>query len=115
MRQADAPVQPATTRLCIASYNVHRCIGTDRRHDPERIATILKALDADIVGLQEVDARYHVEGGIDQAEYLARRTGRELVEGITLRRHEARYGNALLTRHPVTDVRLINLSVPGRE
>ena len=37
----------------VATYNVHSCIGTDGRHDPDRIATVIAELDADIVALQE--------------------------------------------------------------
>ena len=40
-------------RLRVATYNVHGCVGTDRRHDPARIASVVGELDADIVALQE--------------------------------------------------------------
>lgn len=44
-------------RLRLASYNIHKCVGLDRRRRPERIVAVLNALDADIVVLQEVDHR----------------------------------------------------------
>ena len=37
----------------VATYNVHSCIGGDGRHDPERVATVIAELNADIVALQE--------------------------------------------------------------
>ena len=40
--------------LRIATYNVHRCRGLDGRTRPERIAAVLRAIDADVVALQEV-------------------------------------------------------------
>lgn len=40
--------------LRIASYNVHKYMGLDFRRDPERIAAVIRSLDADIVSLQEV-------------------------------------------------------------
>ncbi|MER5171510.1 endonuclease/exonuclease/phosphatase family protein [Thioclava sp. GXIMD2076] len=43
--------------LRIASYNIHKCVGVDRRRDPNRIIEVLNTLDADIVALQEVDRR----------------------------------------------------------
>ena len=43
--------------LRIASYNVHGCVGTDRRKDAARIAEVIRELDCDTVGLQEVDHR----------------------------------------------------------
>ena len=44
----------APCRLAVASYNVHRCIGADGHHAPARIAQVLRELDADVIGLQEV-------------------------------------------------------------
>ena len=40
-------------RLRVATYNVHACVGTDGRHDPDRVASVIGELDADIVALQE--------------------------------------------------------------
>lgn len=39
----------------IVTYNVHRCVGNDRRLDVPRIAAVLAALNPDIVALQELD------------------------------------------------------------
>lgn len=27
--------------LRVATYNVHACVGTDRRHDPDRVAAVI--------------------------------------------------------------------------
>ena len=43
----------ARPRLRVATYNVHSCVGTDGRHDPDRVASVITELDADIVALQE--------------------------------------------------------------
>ena len=43
----------ARARLRVATYNVHACVGTDGRHDPDRVASVITELDADIVALQE--------------------------------------------------------------
>ena len=40
--------------LRIATYNVHRCIGLDRRTDPMRIARVIEGMNADVIALQEV-------------------------------------------------------------
>lgn len=42
----------------VASYNIRKAIGTDRRRKPERILAVLAELDADIVALQEADRRF---------------------------------------------------------
>jgi endonuclease/exonuclease/phosphatase family metal-dependent hydrolase len=101
--------------VVVATYNVHRCIGSDGRHDPDRVASVIRELDADVVGLQEVDAKPHIEHGLDQVEYLAAASGLTGIAGPTLKRHYGEYGNALLTRLPVRGVTLIDLSVGGRE
>ncbi len=44
--------------LRVASYNIHKCVGTDRRRNPERIMDVLREIDADIIALQEADRRF---------------------------------------------------------
>ena len=103
------------SQLTFASYNIHRCIGLDGRHDPDRIADVLRELEADVIALQEVDARYHVDDGVDQIAHLAEAVGYQAVPGPVLKSHRGSYGNGLLTRHPLVRVRRVDLSVPGRE
>jgi endonuclease/exonuclease/phosphatase family metal-dependent hydrolase len=96
--------------LVVATYNIHSCVGVDRRHDPERVAAVLRELRADIIGLQEVGAR-----PLEQWEYLAAQTGLHGVAGANVSDPRGRFGNALLTRFPVEAVRHIDLSVSGHE
>lgn len=103
------------TRCVVVSYNIHRCIGLDGRHDPERIARVIEELEPDVVGLQEVESRFGGDLDIHQLNYLAEETGFHAVAGTTVLRRDSHYGNALLTRHPVTEVRSYDMSVPGRE
>ncbi|MFD7158287.1 glycoside hydrolase family 3 N-terminal domain-containing protein [Kribbella sp. NPDC059898] len=49
---------PRDTRLTVASYNIHAGAGEDNVFDLDRTAQALKALDADIIGLQEVDVHW---------------------------------------------------------
>src|SRR5438270_12946107 len=44
--------------LTVASYNVRKAVGTDRRRDPQRVLDVLHEIDADIVALQEADKRF---------------------------------------------------------
>jgi endonuclease/exonuclease/phosphatase family metal-dependent hydrolase len=39
----------------VASYNIHRWVGLDGRHDCERTIKVIQELGAQIIGLQEVD------------------------------------------------------------
>ncbi len=41
----------------LASYNIRKAIGLDRRRKPGRIIDVINALDADVVVLQEADKR----------------------------------------------------------
>ena len=49
---------PHQTRLTVASYNIHAAAGEDNVFDLDRTAQALKALDADLIGLQEVDVHW---------------------------------------------------------
>jgi len=52
------------TKPCItvASYNVRKAIGTDRRRNPQRVLQVLEEIDADVVALQEADKRVGTRG-----------------------------------------------------
>ena len=60
-------------RVAIGSYNVHKCVGWDRRRAPSRIAAVLKELDCDIYALQEVDNEEGDGEDSMQLEYCRRR------------------------------------------
>jgi endonuclease/exonuclease/phosphatase family metal-dependent hydrolase len=95
--------------VIVASYNVHRCIGRDARCDPDRVAEVIREIDADVIGLQEVG------GDTDQVAHLAKHAGYHAVAGPTLLREDGHFGNALLTRVPTGEVRFVDLSITGRE
>jgi endonuclease/exonuclease/phosphatase family metal-dependent hydrolase len=105
---APAPLEYEPLR--IASYNIHRCKGTDGCRDVKRVAQVILELGCDTIGLQEVDS--HGGPGTDsrQLEYLAEATGMEAVAGTTMIRHDRNYGNALLTRRKILAVRRHDLS-----
>ena len=42
-------------RLRVATWNIHMGRGSDGRRDLERVARIIRDLDVDCIGLQEVD------------------------------------------------------------
>ena len=96
--------------LRIASYNIHQCVGTDRRRDVARVAQVIRELGCDTVGLQEVDSRPGPQSDSRQLEFLAAATGMQFVAGATIIRHDRDYGNALLTTRKILDVRRHDLS-----
>lgn len=100
--------------LKAATYNVHKCVGMDTRYDPERVASVIREIGSDLIGLQEVDNRPG-ERLSGQMDYLAKATGYTALHGPTIRRVDGHYGNVLLTRWPVLESRAIDLNVHGRE
>ena len=44
--------------ITVASYNMRKAIGIDRRRRPERVLEVLREIDADVVALQEADKRF---------------------------------------------------------
>ncbi len=97
----------------IATYNIHRAIGSDGLERPERTAAVLHELDADIIALQEVGYASGTPGNV--LEYLGESIQARVIEGATLRDERGHYGNAVLSRLPVSSVRLHDISVNGRE
>jgi endonuclease/exonuclease/phosphatase family metal-dependent hydrolase len=101
--------------VTVATYNIHRCIGTDGRYDAVRVAAVLGEIGAGIVALQEVENRGDATHASLQLDYLATTLGYTAVPGLRIVRRWKAYGNALLSRFPVVDVQRHNLSVTWRE
>ena len=91
----------------VASYNIHRGAGLDRRVNIERIADVLKEIDADLVGVQEVLR--------PQADELAERLDMQVAMGPTNKVNGQPYGNAVLTRLPIQSTQTFDLSWATRE
>jgi endonuclease/exonuclease/phosphatase family metal-dependent hydrolase len=89
----------AHVELRIATYNIHRCRGMDRRTSPARIAEVLRDIDADVVALQEVIGAG--PAGAGQAEEIGAALGMGWV--MTSVRHLRRhlFGNVVLSRFPI--------------
>ncbi len=102
------------TPLVVASYNIHRGVGLDRRLDVDRIARVIGEIGPDLVGLQEV-VREDGTAHADQALYLGARLDMTVVMGETRRWGSGTYGNAVLTRLPVLSTLRCDLSFHGRE
>jgi endonuclease/exonuclease/phosphatase family metal-dependent hydrolase len=84
----------------IATYNIHRCRGLDGRTRPERIAGVLRSIDADIVALQEVVGAGPHGGGHAEEIGAALGMGWVMAPARQLRGHH--FGNAVLSRLPIT-------------
>ena len=112
------------SELRIASYNIHRCYGTDGQYQPARIRRVLHELDAQVIALQEVESRLipdsressqPVSNHGELLDLLTEGSSWRYIEGPTLVREAGRYGNAILTSLPIEKYELINLSYKNRE
>jgi endonuclease/exonuclease/phosphatase family metal-dependent hydrolase len=83
----------------IATYNIHRCRGMDRRTVPARIVDVLRDINADVIALQEVIGAGLQGAG--QAEEIGAGLGMGWVMNSvrTLRHHQ--FGNVILSRYPI--------------
>lgn len=84
----------------IVTYNVHRCVGNDRRLDVARIADVLAALEPDIVALQELDVGRARTNHVDQASEIAERLDMACHFHAAMRVETELYGDAILSAHP---------------
>jgi endonuclease/exonuclease/phosphatase family metal-dependent hydrolase len=82
------------------TYNVHGFIGTDGVADPERVASVIEAAEADLVALQEVEFSGGAAGLRATAEWLASRLAMRCHFTLTRRGFSGGdFGNAVLSRH----------------
>jgi len=95
--------------LRVATYNVHSCVGTDRKYDPERILHVIKEIDADILALQEVGG--HFIDGVEQSHFFEHKLGMKALMSPNMRRRQSEYGNLLLAKGELGRHRLIELTV----
>lgn len=103
-------------KLLVASYNIHRAIGVDRRFRPDRIAAILGDHSPDVILLQEVDEGVPRSRELDLARELAADLGYpHYAVGHNVSLKKGRYGNATLSRYPILRERNIDLTVGRRK
>ena len=91
-----------TSRIRIATYNIHKCRGMDGRTSPERIAAVIGELDADVVAIQESLDVQEGRPKFDQARRIhGELKGYDRCFGENRTLHGGPYGNMTLSRFPV--------------
>lgn len=93
-------------RVRVLTYNVHHGEGTDGKIDLARIAAAIKRLEPDVVALQEVDKSTTRSQGVDQAAELGKLTGMHVAFGKTMDYAGGQYGEAILSKYPLTQVKV---------
>ncbi|ANT59758.1 metal-dependent hydrolase [Salipiger sp. CCB-MM3] len=101
--------------LKIASYNIRKAMGIDRRRDPARILQVLGQIDADVVVLQEADLRLGPRPAAIPRFLIAQETDYEVVP---LARNEVSlgwHGNAIFVRRGLEVTQTARIELPGLE
>jgi endonuclease/exonuclease/phosphatase family metal-dependent hydrolase len=83
----------------VATYNIHRCRGMDGRTSVERVAEVIRSIEADVVALQEVVGASLASPG--HAEELGALLGMGWVMAPARHLRGALFGNVVLSRHPI--------------
>ena len=86
---------PAAHEIVVATYNIHGCVGTDKRFDIGRIAAVIEEVGADVVAMQEVgDVRGRGPAG-NYATEIGERLGQAVLYQPTMLGGDRAYGNAI--------------------
>lgn len=101
--------QTNSTTLTVMTYNIHHGEGMDGVLDLERIAKVIKAQNPDLVALQEVDQNVERTNKVMQADVLAELTGMHSYFAKALDLQGGEYGEAILSKTPLTNSRIIDL------
>ncbi|MGK4199116.1 endonuclease/exonuclease/phosphatase family protein [Fusobacterium sp. HC1336] len=90
----------AEEKIKVVSFNI-AAGAKNFKADLNKTADAIKALDADIIGIQEVDRLTKRSGYVDQIKVLADLTGYNFVFGKTIDFDGGEYGIGILTKHPI--------------
>ena len=100
--------------LTVASYNIHKGIGTDRRRDLARTVAVISEIGADILALQEADTRFGTRTGLLDLESIRRDLGLIAVPLEGVGDAHGWHGNLLLVRNALVH-EVHQLILPGLE
>jgi len=104
--------------LRLVTWNIHGGLGADGRRDLARIAALLEDMKCDVAALQEVGDPHRGARDAevaDHASWLGRRLGWFVAYGPNLIVRGCPYGNAVLSRFPISRAQNYDLSVASRE
>ncbi|HEY0312139.1 MAG TPA: endonuclease/exonuclease/phosphatase family protein [Allosphingosinicella sp.] len=99
----------------VASYNMRKAIGTDRRRRPERTLAVLCELDADVVALQEADRRFGTRASAIPPHMIDEHSDYKPVSFETRDGSIGWHGNALLVKKAVEIAATEILHLPSLE
>lgn len=100
---------PKELKLRVASYNIRHCEGMDDVLNPFRTLRAIRNLNADIIGLQEVDHTVKRSGGMNQPAFLGEHLGMHTAFGAFMPYQGGEYGMAVLSKFPIVKVTPLRL------
>ena len=86
----------------VASYNIRKGVGLDRKRSPERILDVLAEIDADVIALQEADRRFGDRARVLSPQLLEEHGAWRAVDFGMRAASMGWHGNALLVRRDAT-------------
>lgn len=99
----------------VASYNIRKSIGTDRRRRPERTLEVLREIDADVIALQEADRRFGARAGVIPLHMLEDHSDYHAVPFDMRAESLGWHGNAILVRKSVKVIHREVIHLPSLE
>ena len=105
---------PLIQPLTVASYNIHKAVGTDRKRNPARTAAVIAEIGADILALQEADLRFGTRDGLLDLDVMRHDLGLIPVPIESMGRSHGFHGNLLLVRNALVE-EVHHLHLPGLE
>ncbi|MGR3710982.1 MAG: endonuclease/exonuclease/phosphatase family protein [Alterinioella nitratireducens] len=109
------PAPPAPDHLRVLSYNIHKCVGLDRRRDPHRVAQVIRGIGPSIAVLQEADKRLGPRPAALPPQVVVEECGMLAAPVATTRISLGWHGNAILMTPGWHMEALHRLPLPGLE
>ena len=104
-----------STPIKVASYNIHKGIGLDRRRNPERVLEVLREIDADVIALQEADRRFGTRESVLPTHLLDEHSDWKPVEFGMRALSMGWHGNVILIRKSAEVIDRTPIHLPALE
>ncbi len=102
-------------QLTFASYNIHKAVGIDRKRDPDRIISVLREINADVIALQEADMRFGTRASVLPRQVLDDHSPWKAVHLGMRPDSIGWHGNALLVRRGIEVISARPVPLPTLE
>lgn len=100
---------PSPIPIRVASFNIRHGVGIDNQLKLNRTVATLRAINADFVGLQEVDHTAKRSLSVDQAKTLGKELDMRAAFGAFMPFDGGQYGLGMLAKNSLTNIRSLRL------